>query len=510
MRLFEQGRRRTRAAVVNLLSRFGATKDGDVPQGRGAAAGAMVSEIAKQFQVSYERSAIHKDLHRMDSTDEIVAFILNAIADRTTGMDDPTLDSFEVTVQAEDMPDGTKVSDELIRQADWEIKQLIKRLRLREDCWQIVRRFVKWGNEFREVLIDPQTLNIMALKELPEHTMWPNVDEMGTRQPGYKQIPENATTITEGIQFAEWEILHFAFGERNGYLGTPLLGCARKNWKRINLAEDMTAAARIIRAFMKIVHRVPVNSDWSMPQQQEAIEIYKKNMSKRNVFDQDENTLGQENAPQSVFTDFFIPDDGSKRGGVEMLDPENAQLQNINDIKHFIDRLIAASSIPKRYFPFEGSTPKLSEGGGNAEDKHFACTLMRCQMIVKQVFSELFDRQLLLKGINPEQVRYVIRMSSINVTDELREAQTELALADTMDTLLAKYPELRDYPEVMFREFTRMSDASKSSLAGMKLKELPELGDGNPGENTEGKPARKRDKRTQLPGMGNPDARKKI
>jgi hypothetical protein len=381
----------------------------------------------------------------------------------------------------------------------------VKRLNLRSQSWQIIRSFVKWGNEFLELLIDPGASNIVGLKKLPEHTVWPKTDKMGNRIPGYEQRPEQMPTGSAAISFEEWEIVHFAFGAIDGYLGTPLLKKARRNWKRLNLAEDFTAAARIMRAFMKIVHRVPVNSDWSVEQQQQAIESYKKMMKERKLFDQDAGTVTLDQNPDTVFTDYFIPDDGSGRGNVDMLDPENSQLQNIKDVEHFQDRLITATTVPKRYYPFEGSVPKLSEGGGQAEDKNFACTLMFCQMIFKQGISLIFDRQLILKGINPIDVRYVIRMGEINTTDQLREAQTEMALANTMKIILANYPEMADNIEVMLREYTRMSDASKEKVRGVEIKPR-EYTPAIPGRNGGNMP----DDRSSVPGMGNPDARTKI
>lgn len=469
--------------------------------GRGMVDTSLVGWLGRYFSLSYERTKVHKDMHKMDKNCEITKFALNTIASRALGMEDPTLEAFTVTVQAQPDQNGNEIDSSMVSVAQWEISQLIERLHLQSESWQILRRAVKYGNEFRELVFDPVSRNYVGFQLLPEQTVWPNIDDKGRRVPGYKQIAESMNASDQSVDFAEHEIVHFAFGEIDGYLGSPLMDCARKNWKRLQLAEDSTAGARLMRAFMKLVHRVPVRGDWSRTDQKAAIDQYKEQMTKRAVFQQDLSSLESETFPTTVATDLYIPDDGSKRGGVEMLDPENSQLQNINDIKYFVDKLITATHVPKRYFPFEGSVPKLSEGGGSAEDKNFACVLVMCQNILKQGFSQLFDRQLIRKGIDPSRFRYVYRMADINTTDQLRLAQTQLALAKAFDLLAKQYPNIRTHVSVLVREYMRVSDASAAELMadGELAAELPAVGTSTARPDTDGSGA---DSRTTMPSAG--------
>lgn len=467
--------------------------------GKGQADIATMEWLSKYLRVSYERNQLHRDMQRMDKDDEIIKFAYNTIASRSLGLEDTTLDAFTVDVLAEDQRDGNKSSDDEVREARWEIKQLNKRLNIQNDSWQIIRKSVKFGNEFKELLLDQNTMDITGWKSLPEQTMFPNIDKQGNRIHGYTQIIESMAADNRTITFEEWEVLHFAFGEIEQYLGTPLLDCARKNWKRLNLAEDATALARLIRAFVKFMHKVPVHASMSPKDKQGTIDAYKDKITKLKLFTQDPTSYESTDWPTTVETDFFVTDDGTNRGGIEMFDPENAQLQNIRDIEHFVDRLITATHIPKRYFPFEGSTPKLSEGGGNSEDKNFACLLVMCQNMLKQGLAQLYDRQLALKGMNPANFRYVFRMADINTVDQLRMAQTELAKAKALDLLIQKFPALREKAEVLIREYTRMSDASQAELKGIDMTKEPEEGNSEI------------DNRVQLPGTGvGKDVRSKV
>ena len=235
------------------------------------------------------------------------------------------------------------------------------------------------------------------------------------------------------------------------------------------MALDATAVARMIRAFVKLIHNVPVGKDWTPNQQLAAITNYRNAMTRRPLYDQTDDATTQENYPISVNTDFFIPNDGTGKAGVEMLDPENAQLQNIADIEHFTDRLIAATTVPKRYFPFANSTAKLSEGGGTAEDKHFAATLMMCQMMLKVGYEKVFRLELAAHGIDPESVRFDWTMAAVNTTDIFRVSQTMLNNIKSLQILLQLYPEFRMQSSTILKEYTTLSDNAKSVLGKIEL-----------------------------------------
>ena len=462
---------------------------GAVMSGRGSAvASAFLQQISKIFTVGTGRTTQHKDMDIMDKNDAIVKFSLDTMANRATGMEDPALDIFQVSVMSETSYDFP-ADERTVARTQKEIDGLIQRTKIKPELWQIGRRCPKYGNEFREVLIDGD--NIIGLKLLPDHTMWPRMDDKGSRVPGYEQrLIDGFGTPT---MFTEWEILHFAFGEIDGYLGTPMFACVRKDWKRLNACLDMMVFARLGKSFARWIHHVPVGSNDPADAKDKAINDYISKTTKAPMYNTSTSSVENWEMPEGLFTNHYLADDGTNRGKVEMLDPQNAQLQHLGDIEHIMDRIITASGIPKRYFPFEGSTPKLSEGGGSSEDKHFACALMYLQMILKKGLAELFDRQLLLKGIDPMSVRYVIRMADINTTDQLRGAQTEVALAAVMERLLKLYPEMREKLPVMLREFTKLSDASYSELSVIKVQPPKEEPVATPSNTPD-------DGRTQLPG----------
>lgn len=467
---------------------------GKPESGKGSAFATSSDQMSNMFRVSRERTQTHADLDYMFDSSEIVSFGHKTYADRATGIDDSALDVLQVSVEPQTQnPNPANTST--VKKAQFEINTLIDRADLRPELWQIDLHTPLFGNEFREVLLDQNTFDIMGLKQLPEHTMWPNLDKMGTRIPGYQQRLDSVYSEAP-INFAENEILHFTWGRIKSGLGTPQLSCARTNWNRFNLSMDMLAIARV-EMQARYDHAVAVTPNAGFNAWQESIEAYKKNMTSLDHFNEKSLSIEKWKLPTSILRHFFRPDDGSGRGGIQILDPQNTQLVHLEDIMLSLDLLLSALGIPKRFFPFEGSTPKLSEGGGTAEDRHFACLIMALQMVTKRGLKQLFDLQLALKGIDPTSVRYIIRMADINVTDQLRAAQTKVALATTVDKWLKNYPEMRNELPVLIREFMPISDASVSTLSAVKVEEAKQ----------EPQPpvANVPDDRTQLPGSGSDD-----
>lgn len=415
--------------------------------------------------VDYGRIQIHNDLQRMDAEDEIASFAHDTIADRTLGYDDPTVNGFTVVAQA--APNAT-VADEQLAQVQQITDDLIERCDLRPKAWDIVRDCVQYGNDFEAIAYDStpdgSLVRIAGLKQRPEHTMYLNKAENGDIIPGYTQRLPNAPSTEPNATFDEHQCIHFKFGKtREGY-GTGLFYSARRNWRRLSLAEDATAAARLMRAFVKFVHYIPVGTNDPPEKKREAVRQYKEYTTEKAIFNTETSALENKNWPTNVATDWYTWEDGQKRARIEMLDPANAQLANMNDVKYFLDRLLVAAKVPRRYYPIEGGTAKLSEGGGTSEDVNFACVVLRAQMMLQTGYQKLLAIELFLHGFDPKDFRFVFRMATPNNTDALRGAQTDLAKVKTMSELVKVYPGLRDEYGVMLKEYTQMSDASIASI----------------------------------------------
>src|SRR5580765_2872766 len=108
----------------------------------GASDALYASFSDRLWRVRHDRRSIYNDLNEMDLNDPLVATALDVIADCVTGYEDVETDGFEWTMDSVNA-DAMKLLDDLK-----------SRLQLGSEIWQIVRAFVRNGEEFREVVVE--------------------------------------------------------------------------------------------------------------------------------------------------------------------------------------------------------------------------------------------------------------------------------------------------------------------------------------------------------------------
>lgn len=414
---------RVSAAVTAFLSKEEVPSLPDVlPQHSttevGASDASYTSFNHPLWRIQTDRKSVYHDLREMDMNDPLIASALDIHADCCVGYEDPKKDGFEWLMDVKN-------------EAAMKVLQDLKtRLQLGSEVWQIVRGFVRNGEEFREVVVDPDTGLIVRFKHLPAYQITPNMDVYGNKQPGWQQRLDNGS-YTKPITFEEWQIIPFVYGARRGWFGTGLMMPARRTWKRLTKLEDGMVLARLVRAYDRYLHRVPVKSDWDSRRQQEAVVLYKKNMTVRKGMDQDGVVFERDN-PFAVPTDIYIPDDGTERGGIESLQAQNIQLQHIDDVKHHQELLLSRLKVPRKFLNIgSGKTGALMDGGLEAEDIQFARTLRQEQAVLRSGLMRLASLALMLQGFNSEELGLRIDLPMISTSDMLTNAKVQLAAAQT-------------------------------------------------------------------------------
>ena len=417
--------------------------------------------VSKIQKLGSTRKGIYTDLDEMDSNDEIASRALSIIADCTVGYEETDTDAFKWKVGSKDK----KVQEIL--------DDLKIRLNLGNQAWHIVRNAVKFGDEYREVVIDNNGI-IQRFVHLPAFTVWPNRDERNIRIPGWEQRIDNVKP-GEGIQFKEWQIISFSCGPKNGEFGTGLMTSARRTWRRLQKIEDGMVTARISRAYDKLKHKVPVKESWDESKRRRAIEEYKTIITKKKVIGSDGSIYESKN-PISVETDFFIPDDGTGKGDIDTIEPKNAQLQNLNDVEYFRDKMVTCSTVPKHYLNLGANTTKgaLSSGGTSLEDIQFARTLRQAQSTLRKGLLELAALALYLQGYFIDEHDVNVDLPKISTEDFLHTSLTRLNMAKAaqvfsqilggmpVDLMASKFMMLDDEEKEILREFVKNPNAPGS------------------------------------------------
>lgn len=379
------------------------------------------------WRVDLDRRSVYYDLDEMDATDTLIHTALNINADCVTGFEATDTDAFEWVFSKKNDAGARKVLDDL--------KQ---RLGLGHECWQIVRNYTKFGEEFREIVMDEKG-RVVAFNPLPAFQITFNLDDHGCKAPGFKQRRDGAF-YGRVIEFAEWQIVPFIYGaKRKAHYGTGLMLPARRDWKRLTMVEDGMAYARLVRAYDKLKHKVPVNPKDSELKQQEAIQRYKENMTFRRGLDGD-GFLFKSDAPFQVQTDVFLPEDGSKRADVDVLHSENTQLTRIEDVLYLQGQVIVCTKVPVKYLGLMRNTGALTDGSLTSEDMQFARTLRQGQAVLRQGLIRLGSIALIAQGYDPDALGLNVNLPKISTEDHLRDAEIRLTNAQAAEILATLIP----------------------------------------------------------------------
>lgn len=376
-----------------------------------------IASMPNLWRVHNTRKELYNDIERMDDEDELVNVALDIIADFAISYDEDSERSFRVDCK------GNAVAQKVL-------DDLIKKLDLQNEVWQIVRGMVKHGNEMREVIVDRSVPEIVGLKQTISYYIYPRCTDRGDKIPGWLVMTDkDLTNGSTGQELEEWQICPFMYGAKRGLLSVPILASARRNWARLSKIEDGMAIARLCRAYDKMVHRVPVKQEWTKEDIMATLKQYKDSITKRKLVSA-EGLMTQDDNPSDVQTDFFIPDIGDNRGGVEMLNSTNLQLGNLNDIYYSRERLLSRLRVPVSYLQITSAQKThLKSGSVGDADIQFARMIRGIHANLRRGLKRLFDMALVFKSIDPNTIGYIIELPQVETDNLLDNAKIELTMA---------------------------------------------------------------------------------
>lgn len=431
-----------------------------------------LSAMPNMWRVHENRKSLYRDIERMDAEDELVASALDIIAEAAT--------NFEPDDNSEEQTFRVKLTD---KAAEKVITDLIKRLDLYNELFQIVREAVKHGNYLPEVLVDQKQMKVVRLKQTITYQIYPKTSDRGDKLPGWIVREDADIASCTGQELEEWQICPFIFGAKKGYLAVPMLGAARRNWQRLSKIEDGMAVARLTRAYDKYVHKIPIKKEWTTEQIMAAIKRYRDSITKRKLVT-GEGALTQNDTPFDVNTDFYLPDVGDGTGGITTLTSTNLQLGNLNDVYYQREKLLARLAVPVAYLQISSAQKThLKSGSVGDADIRFAAFMRRVLATARFGLRRLIDLELVLNGMNPNTIQYNIEMAEIRSKDPMEDAKIELTRAQAAiyfveafgalppELLASKYLYLNPEQQTMLDEFLA-EDGQKILDARIKAIEM--------------------------------------
>jgi len=430
------------AAYMPGLSRELALGGTDaIEPGEGLLSAEIAAATAKVWRVSRERHELHELRDRMDNESALISKALDVMADVATAPDDDDKDaraSFEV--ECED--DRTRDAAEAV----------VEQVKLRERSWGIARRLTLFGNEMREVVVDPSRGRIVRYKPLPEQQLWRRLDQWGRPlEPPWEQRPYYKPDGS-GLPFEGWQIIHYRYGDEDETYGRGILQGAERLFMKLQAVEDAMVDGRLARSPSRLIHRVAMSATKPVDEQQKILDAYVRRINRTRLLDA---TYGSRlrDRPTSVRHDFYIPDLGKEwpNAGIDIIDPSNHQLQNIRDVEYLRAMLLARLGVPARYLNLGGAEAvrgALSDAGLGHEDKQFARTIRRLQSVLAEGHCRVILLQLILQAgprLNPVEHPVTLSFPVVSTEDTKRQADVDRQRAEALKV----YGQFVDIPPAM-------------------------------------------------------------
>ena len=277
-----------------------------------------------------------------------------------------------------------KTKDELAKQIATELQT---RIGLNKKLQDVVRLSGRDGDSFYETVVDEE-LNITEVSRKPTLRMRRNTDNADKFEDPQRafymvdetymgpDIPKNA------LFFPEWQIIHtrWEHDDESRY-GIPMWATATGAFKRVSEGETDLAVRRKVRAGMRLLHVVEGN--------EADVKAYKE-MNQKAL-----------DSPTAAHLDLF----SNKPGSITVVQGD-AHLNEINDILHQVATMFAASDVPMELVAYgEGLNRDIL---GEKKDEYDESLDDGREWVTEEFLKPLLERQWLLKGILPANVKYEI------------------------------------------------------------------------------------------------------
>lgn len=375
---------------------------GDVFDSAGVGGISVSKGFARLPAIENQRTRRYKKFEFMDEYPEIGA-AFDIYADDST-QEDIKGNSFVI-----------KTTDKLIRE---EIEKFVKNTKLDYFMWDIVRNTVKYGDCFVENIVDLNNTaaGIQRLKILNPNFIYRVEDQYGYLQNFLQEIPEKGQSMYAGqtnpmskkntIVLDKNQVVHFRrrTADPNYYpYGKGVAAMGVRAWESLRLMEDSMIIYRVQRAPERRAFYIETGN---MPatKVETFMERVKDKFKKEKFFNPGKG-IDERYNPLASDEDFFIPMRNGQGTKIDTL-PGAQNLGEVDDVKYFRDKLLAAMKIPKDFIVEKDKSPERKANLSQLDVK-FAKAVHRVQKDVELGIGTLVRRHLMLKGFEKKFLKDV-------------------------------------------------------------------------------------------------------
>tara|TARA_R100001460_G_scaffold12725_1_gene29041 strand:+ start:2867 stop:4630 length:1764 start_codon:yes stop_codon:yes gene_type:complete len=347
-------------------------------------------------QLENDRKKRYKEYEDMDGYPEISsAFDIYS--------DDCTQENIDGT------PWDIVTDDEMVKS---EVRNMFDQVNMTRYLWDISRNVVKYGDMFIETIIDLNAAKkgIQRIKILNPSFIFRVEDEFGYLKRFLQEIPRRSDYSSYGsigpvlddsrmISLDPGQIVHFRLhtSDPTHYpYGKSVAAAARVTYKSLKMMEDAMLIYRLVRAPERRIFYIDTGS---LPASKAEMHIKKQmdKFKKNKSYNRQTGNIEENYNALAADEDFYIAVNG--RGSGTKIDtlPGADNLGEVDDVKYFRDKLLAAMKIPKDYIVEKDNTPERKANLAQLDVK-FARVITRIQKSIELGLETLAKRHLMLRG----------------------------------------------------------------------------------------------------------------
>ena len=362
-----------------------------------------------------------------------------------------------------------------------ELEKLFETIKLDRFIWDIIRNTVKYGDCFIETILDMKNpkKGIQRLKILSPLFIYRVENEYGYLTDFLQEIPEKDDWSTYGgqgnaysqgkfITLDKNQITHFRLHTSDPLFypyGKSIGSLAIRIFRSLKLMEDAMLIYRLQRAPERRIFYIDVGS-LPAAKTESFMERVKQKFKKEKFYNNRTGAIDERYNPLSVDEDFYVPVRGTQSSTkIETL-PGAQNLGEVDDVKYFRDKLMAALKIPKDYIVEKDQSPERKANLSQLDVK-FARTILRIQHAIEIGLETVAKRHLVLKGF-PSSIIKGLRIELPSPSDmfekrllDLEEQRARVAQAVLGTGLFSKDKVYKDFYEMTENEI----EETKEELA---------------------------------------------
>lgn len=377
--------------------------------------------------------------------------------------------------------------------ANEEIEKLFRTIDLKSFLWDIVRNTVKYGDNFMELILDTNKpkMGVRKVKILNPNYILRKENEFGYLEKFMQEVP-NEQAITYGhqadqqplklIDLDKHQIVHFRLHTSDPVFypyGKSIAALSHRIYRSLKMMEDAMMIYRITRAPERRIFYVDTGN---LPtgKAEAFMERVKAKFKKEKFYNPSKGNVDSRFNPMSMDEDYFVPMKNGKGTKIETL-PGAQNLDQIDDVLYYRDKLLASLKIPKDYIVEKDKSPERKANLSQLDAK-FGRAISRIQQSVEKGLEEIAKRHLQLRGFPASIVREVEislpEASDVAVKRKLEIDEQKIRILQAVQGLglLSKDAIYREYFEYSEDEVRKMKAEVKKEQEEQKQYDLAAAG----------------------------------